>query len=1623
MTRSSNPAGWRITIGEVWFDSAAGAVAEEQAAAQHQRPLVDVSITFPRGESAPLQGKVTIVPDGSSRSSCRAAAPLVWEIGAWERKACLAIEVRGGGRNSNGGTSIVGAWIPLGSPRAGIVAMRMPAEGWVLDQHLHAKRAEAIFGLRAPLLVGENGARLYAPATSKSRVKPLTLKALQALQDAESAARLFRDARPGSSTGGFSFATAGLPTGGVVRLRGITVEPLSVAPRGDATVSSDFEAAPPLSAARREQTKKMTLVQPVGASSSSLSSPSSPPPTARIDVAASPSRLLRRAASPPASLTTLPSSLVDVSRERRYHAAAAARERERDESSGGRAEAKLSSSSAGVDGGAHVAQTRPTTTTTLDQRLAAVLRGHELDNARFMARLPAAREFEERQREIQRRCVQLTRLNAELERELAVRVEELRLCESEMLRRVEIAEQRSFDEIGRLRAGLGEADRTATHLTAQLDLSHRAAAADQARHERVADELGARLAAAEAKLRAAGEERDLLRSAASSDALRLQRLGEELAVERLKGERIDSESKVTALHWQLHEMEQDLASWTIDMPEHIENAAKRCVHWYSHSAESGAKKHALVNICRYRTIPNISNESGGGGGAPALWLIQALMRERGGDSSVLRTRWFVAEPSAGGLPPFTIRLASYEDIEGVDDDGTLTEEGPRIETRPRREERREGPRSPERGHGGMFNNPSSSFPNMRAARTPMPRILTSGMTRRVDAMAPLGSVRSNVSPTSRSALKERFAVERSLQAARSDDSGDELTSYSSHSRSASPRSRTATMTQQQQHRGHLRSRPSSPSPYQSHREDVTVLIDQRGPLGVELAALYDAAEKRIVISVVGVAPGSIAARAGVKADDYLEKIGEVELDVWHHDDGDSDGRISDSELSVLLTAVRSLVPHFAERGNGQKMTAHQLMAHYDVEGVDSLGPPELVSLLNHELLGAIVSMIASAPRPTSCRFTRVRTSSMMDSSSSSPTQSSTLLSSLRMKSLSPKSQRRNSMKGTAHGAHLEGTLRKKGVLGGWKSWYFTTQTHYLCWKVKASANAYAGGVDIRGPESTIELLKKGTLLKISGLDADEKHTAAGANRKVRSLVLKAASRKEVPSLEEWYGMLTKSQTSQRLTRSAGFAQSGEDEKVMTFADAGDDDDGQGELGGVAAGSDSAARASGLYVDVGSVDDERDDAERQGDSEEEGEEEGGDTFAANAAPHLRPTSRSPSTTPRGTSTTPRSSLASRMVGRGAPNAWWEPLGIALGCTVEHPKRGSGVVILINRDDDKKVHVKFSAGEVHRYNLRSWGKFTNVQAAPRSKHDLLHGGGESSPSHVIVPSTSGRVSPKRRMRRNSMTGKAHGQSTEGELMKQGSLGTWQRRYFCTQSHYLCYKLSQSAEHFAGGIDIRSEESTIELTKRGTQLKITGLDADSQSHLSARKLRTLILKTSARATQSPTLEQWFTSLTKSQATQRLHVQSGVALEEEDGPDIVAAADFTEDESWGSSSPVRGKRDSMRYKASLGDGNARVDDIDGDGGVIAPVSIAPTWSNTFSKSDSPNTTAASDASSASAGGGRSGSTISVAKVRRGTLLKQRRKRRSSMAGESHHEHNIGKLFIVWCVCGAKVILFNTIT
>ena len=98
-------------------------------------------------------------------------------------------------------------------------------------------------------------------------------------------------------------------------------------------------------------------------------------------------------------------------------------------------------------------------------------------------------------------------------------------------------------------------------------------------------------------------------------------------------------------------------------------------------------------------------------------------------------------------------------------------------------------------------------------------------------------------------------------------------------------------------------------------------------------------------------------------------------------------------------------------------------------------------------------------------------------------------------------------------------------------------------------------------------------------------------------------------------------------------------------------------------------------------------------------------------------------------------------------------------------------------------------------------------------------------------------------------------QGYLLKKGgkAIASWAKRFFYVQTHYLSYKTAESDAEPLGGVDLRGEQSTIELLKNGSVLKVTGLDADEHGVDSERALRVMTLKVCSK-TETPTLERWY-------------------------------------------------------------------------------------------------------------------------------------------------------------------------
>ena len=104
-----------------------------------------------------------------------------------------------------------------------------------------------------------------------------------------------------------------------------------------------------------------------------------------------------------------------------------------------------------------------------------------------------------------------------------------------------------------------------------------------------------------------------------------------------------------------------------------------------------------------------------------------------------------------------------------------------------------------------------------------------------------------------------------------------------------------------------------------------------------------------------------------------------------------------------------------------------------------------------------------------------------------------------------------------HDHIIEGPLMKKGALGFQARW-FTTSSHYLLYKNKQVSKDFAGGLDLAGDDTSIELSANGQTLTVRGLDADE-HDAKKGSRHIRVLVLRAARGKGNTPLSEWEATL------------------------------------------------------------------------------------------------------------------------------------------------------------------------------------------------------------------------------------------------------------------------------------------------------------------------------------------------------------------------------------------------------------------------------------------------------------------------------------------------------------------------
>ena len=154
------------------------------------------------------------------------------------------------------------------------------------------------------------------------------------------------------------------------------------------------------------------------------------------------------------------------------------------------------------------------------------------------------------------------------------------------------------------------------------------------------------------------------------------------------------------------------------------------------------------------------------------------------------------------------------------------------------------------------------------------------------------------------------------------------------------------------------------------RRAVTVTVKRAGLLGIELGCMFVAKHDRVVIDVVRVVPGELMQELGIKAGDWLEEVGHINIDLMNISDTNDDGKLSELELTSLVEQIRDLAP-MAEEDGVAVPTAHELMERYDVDKSTFIEPRELVELVNGQLLGTITRIVADTPRPVEIVFSRL----------------------------------------------------------------------------------------------------------------------------------------------------------------------------------------------------------------------------------------------------------------------------------------------------------------------------------------------------------------------------------------------------------------------------------------------------------------------------------------------------------------------------------------------------------------------------------------------------------------------------------------------------------------------------
>ena len=148
------------------------------------------------------------------------------------------------------------------------------------------------------------------------------------------------------------------------------------------------------------------------------------------------------------------------------------------------------------------------------------------------------------------------------------------------------------------------------------------------------------------------------------------------------------------------------------------------------------------------------------------------------------------------------------------------------------------------------------------------------------------------------------------------------------------------------------------------------VISSPGTLGLELCTVLILKSKRVLVEVKNVKPGSVMEAFDVKADDWLEVIDGVNVDLMGGLDVTSDGRISLEELHHIRARIDELGRAAGRRGPPRQHLpgATELLNMYDVDHDGTLDLAELYNLIDGPFMSRIVGLLGA--RPLTLSFAR-----------------------------------------------------------------------------------------------------------------------------------------------------------------------------------------------------------------------------------------------------------------------------------------------------------------------------------------------------------------------------------------------------------------------------------------------------------------------------------------------------------------------------------------------------------------------------------------------------------------------------------------------------------------------------